>query len=70
MNKCLDNYTLNELKELLPHIPYYKIEICYDYCKNKRKVKVDNYARSKGISIATLYRYIRDIKKGLETIKI
>ena len=69
MRKCLDNYTLEELLDLLPHTPKYKIEICYEYCKNKRKILVSNFAISKGISIATLYRYIKDVKKGLETIQ-
>lgn len=66
MNKCYENYTLEELKELLPQIPYYKIEIAYDYWHKPRSINSEIFAVNHNISIATLYRCLKDIKKTIK----
>ena len=66
MEKCLENYTLEELKELLPQIPYYKIEIVYEYWHKPRGINAEIFSLKHNISTSTLYRYIKDIKKTIE----
>lgn len=60
--KCIENYTLNEMKSLLEDVPYDKIEIVYGYLHRDKTYIVENYARSKNISLTTLYRYIKTVK--------
>jgi len=55
--KNISNYTLNEIKELLIDIPYDIVEIVYGYYHRNKTRTVEAYARSVGISVATLYRY-------------
>jgi len=64
MGKCFQNYTLEELKNLLPQIPYYKIEIVYEYWHKSRNTNAEIFAINHNISIATLYRYIKEIKQA------
>ena len=66
MNKCCENYTLEELKILLPHIPYYKIEIAYKYWHRSKNTNAEIFAINNNISAATLYRYVKDIKGSIK----
>ena len=66
MNKCFENYSLEELKELLPQIPYYKIEITYGYIHKPRNVKAEIFAINNNISVATLFRYIKETKDSIK----
>ena len=61
--KCINNYTEDELKSLLPFVPYKKIHIVYEYYHKSRSIKVYDFANKHNISTSTLYRYLNEIKK-------
>lgn len=61
--KCINNYTEDELKSLLPFVPYEKIYIVYEYYHKSRSIKVYDFANKHNISTSTLYRYLNEIKK-------
>lgn len=60
--KCINNYTEEELKQMLPQIPYEKIHIVYEYYHKPRNMNVYNFAKKHCIGTTTLYRYIHEIK--------
>ena len=62
MKKCIQNYTFEELKEVLPNIPYEKIKIVYEFYHRSKIITADSFARQHCISRSTLYRYIKDIE--------
>ena len=55
--KNICNYTLEEFKELFKELPFDIVEIVYGYYHRDKTRTVSAYADSKGISVATLYRY-------------
>ena len=59
--KNIANYTLDEFKEMFKTIPYDIVEIVYDYYHRDKSYTVCAFANKKGISTATLYRYIKMI---------
>ena len=62
MKKCIENCSEDELKELLPNIPYEKIHIVYEYCHRPRHITVAKFVRIHCIGTTTLYRYIDEVK--------
>lgn len=62
--KHLANYTLDEFKEMFKTIPYNIVEIVFDYYHRDKSYTVEAFARKKNISTATLYRYIKIVKKA------
>ena len=65
MSKCIQNYTEDELRELLPNIPYDRIHIVYEYYHKSKLITAENFANKYFISKSTLFRYVKEIKKGL-----
>lgn len=55
--KDLSNYSEAEFKEICKRLPCDIIKIVYDYYHRDRTYTVEAFASSKGISVATLYRY-------------
>ncbi len=64
MKKCIENYSEDELKNLLPHIPYETVEIVYGYM-HRGRMPVERYCEKQSISKSTLYRYIRIVETEL-----
>ena len=62
--KNLANYDLKEFKELFKTLPYDIVEIVYDYYHRNKGYTVSAFAKSKHISTATLYRYVRMVKEA------
>ena len=54
--KHIANYTLDEFKEICSSIPYYIVEIVYAYYHRDKSYTIVQFAMSKHISVATLYR--------------
>ena len=65
MKKCLENYSEEELKDLLPQISYEIINIVYGYL-HRGRTTVDYYCNKRCISKSTLYRYISFVDKALD----
>lgn len=61
MKKCLENYSEEELKDLLPQISYEIINIVYGYL-HRGRMPVERYCEKQSISKSTLYRYILIVK--------
>ena len=64
--KHIANYTLDEFKEICSSIPYYIVEIVYAYYHRDKSYTIVQFAMSKHISVATLYRYKRQIEREFE----
>ena len=62
--KCLENFNENEMKETFISIPNYKVEICYKYLHKERYIKAETFASNNCISVATLYRYVREVREA------
>lgn len=65
MTKCIENATEEELKELLPDIPYEIVEIVYGYY-HRGRMSVTAYTIKCSISSSTLYRYIKVVKTAYD----
>lgn len=68
MSKCIENYTLDELKNIMPNVPYDKIEIFYEYTHRKKNITAPIFANNHCISVATLHRYVRIVKKCFKAV--
>lgn len=66
ISKCINNYTEQELKDLLPFIPYEKIHIVYEFYHKPRTMNAYSFSTKHNISVSTLYRYINEIKELLD----
>ena len=59
------NYTIEEFREKFSDIPYEIVDIVYGYYHRDKSYSVEIYARSKHISVATVYRYVRRLNRRL-----
>ena len=59
------NYTKDEFREMFLDIPNEMVDIVYGYFHRDKTYSVEIYARSRHISVATLYRYVNLIKRRL-----
>ena len=64
--KHIANLSLSEFKEMFEEIPYYIVEIVYDYYHRDRRYTIDIFANKHHVSVATLYRYIEKVRKAYE----
>ena len=62
--KALSNLTLDELLILLPDIDNEIIKIVYGYLHKSRETTAISYAYANHISEATLFRYLKQVRKA------
>ena len=66
--KCLENYTEDELIQLMPKIRKDVIHIVYGYLHRENKINAEIYAIQNNIGVATLYRYLKLVKDTYEKL--
>ena len=66
--KCLENFTEDELIELMPNIRKDVIHIIYGYLHRKDKINAEIYAIQNNIGVATLYRYLKLVRESYEKL--
>lgn len=65
-NKCLENYTEEELIKLLPDISSYIIHIVYDYLHRSKSETAFAFARRFNISEPLVYKYLKQVKQAFK----
>ena len=60
--KCLENYTEDELIQLMPKIRKDVMHIVYGYLHRENKINAEIYAIQNNIGVATLYRYLKLVR--------
>ena len=66
--KCIENLTEQEIISIMPNIKYDVIHIVYEYLHKDKTLTASAYAYKCGISDATLYRYVKQVKKNYESL--
>ena len=66
--KCLENYTENELIQLMSSIRKDVIHIVYGYLHRENKINAEIYAIQNNIGVATLYRYLKLVRDTYEKL--
>lgn len=66
-NKCIENLSEDEMVKLLPDIREDIIHIVYGYLHREGVTSI-GYAYGQGISEATLFRYVKQVKKKYESL--
>lgn len=65
--KCIENLSKDEMIKILPSIREDIIDIVYGYFHREALTSI-GYAMSCGISEATLFRYVKQVKKKYESL--
>lgn len=66
-NKCIENLSKDEMVKLLPDVREDIIHIVYGYLHREGVTSI-GYAMSCGISEATLFRYVKQVKSKYESL--
>ncbi len=63
--KCIENYTEEELIQMLPNISSYIVHIVYSYLHKPRSETAYGFARRNNISESLVYKYLKQVKDSL-----
>lgn len=69
-HKAIDNLSEEEMIYLMPNIKFEVIHITYNYLHKPKNITAIGFAYKNGISEATLYRYVKQVKDNYESLRV
>lgn len=63
-SKIIENCSLEELRNALPNIDKFKVDLTYNYLHKSKLLTANGFARHYNISESYLYKIIKEIKNN------